>query len=85
MSAVTKKDNFQAAWSGLVLLVVTFMLVSIYFLRLGSTDLVSYEIDPNLVIYQAMRLVIVETNDNLYVIEGTGQNFEDIVSYFELI
>ncbi|MDP2684092.1 MAG: hypothetical protein Q8P20_03460 [bacterium] len=185
MSAIPKKDNYQAAWSGLVLLVVTFMLIAVYFLRLGTTDLVPYDIDPNLVVYQSnaadaaenehlneftsdiykfkisypvngnlttnlseegalqiftvnisdnddivtlnvmppemegitrssvnidseqgiligkllstridgtsvkdgsvISMVLIETDDNLYIIEGTGQNFENIVSYFELI
>jgi len=186
MSPLPKKDNYQSAWSGLVLIIVTFMLLGVYFLRIGSPDLVSYNIDPNLVTYKsktaidaannddfieyssnnykfklsypigsnlttdsseegaleiftvsinenddnvtlnvmppemqgvtrssinidseqeilvdnlpatridgtsikdgsAMSMVIIETIDNLYIIEGTGQNFEDIVSYFELI
>ncbi len=185
MTTNPKKNNNQAAWSGLVLVVVTFMLIAVYFLRLDSLELVSYDIDPNLVVYKTkvanaagsdlyleyineqygfkikysdsstiitksneegdlviftidisnnnetvtinvmpvelggivrssinidyednilidevnatridgtsvkdgsdMSMIIIETNDNLITIEGAGQNFEDIVSYFEII
>lgn len=178
-------NNNQAAWSGLVLVVVTLMLIGVYFLRMDSTELVSYDIDPNLVVYKtniadaasesamteyrnkdysfivnypissqlttrsssegeleiftvdieennnivsvnvmavemegvvkssinidneeeimvdsntATRIdgtsvkdgsdnsmVIIENNNNIITIEGTGQNFEDVVSYFEII
>jgi len=178
--------NSQAAWSGLVLVVVTFMLIGVYFLRLDGTELVDDNIDPNLVIYKSkvadaavdtqsmmqynnadygfnlfypvnsqittqssaegeleiftvniekddnevtvnampvemegfirtsitineeydiavdqreavridgssvkdgtdMSLVIIEKGENLITIQGTGQNFEDIISYFEII
>ena len=71
------RANMQASWSGAVLLVVVAILLGIYFLRINSGyDLVPYNIDPNLIVFQTKVVKAAGDTDKITEYLDNDHNFK---------